>query len=762
MSKRYPGGIINRSAPVVVGPVDGEGGSAPGVWTLEQAGYYTKLNTWPKPIIPKALYSWGSNNDGQLGQNTIDNLSSPVQVGALTNWSYVTADVTSSYAIKSDGTLWSWGANAGGGQLGLNDRVSRSSPTQVGALTNWSTVSGGYFAALAIKKDGTLWSWGANGDGGLGQNDIVYRSSPVQVGSLTNWSTVSGAYFWAIATKNDGTLWSWGANNVGQLGQNNITNRSSPVQVGALTNWLRVSTSYRTSIAVKNDGTIWSWGLNDNGQLGQNDRVNRSSPVQVGALTNWSKLTKGPEKCRFVAATKTDGTLWAWGLNNNGQLGQNNLTNRSSPIQVGALNTWLNVNTLKYSTLAVKTDGTLWSWGQNLGLLGTNDVIYRSSPVQVGALTTWLFTGTGQSSSLALNAPSLEKSNLWVIGRNNFGQLAQNNLIYRSSPVLVSSRVSWSTTSNSVQGFFAIRTDGTLWGCGRNDSGQLGQNDAVARSTITQIGSSTDWASCMMGYSHVLAVKTNGTLWGWGKNQYGQIGSSDRVYRSSPTQIGALTNWLSVAGGQYCSIAIKTDGTLWAMGQNDSGGTLGTGNIINRSSPVQVGALTNWAKIALAQYSVAAVKTDGTLWTWGANDNGQLGQNDRGSGLSTSRSSPVQVGALTNWALVAVTGSSMYAIKTDGTLWAWGYNTSGDLGLNDTVNRSSPVQIGALTTWSKLANAAAIKTDGTLWAWGYNGEGQLGQNNKVYRSSPVQIGSNTNWSNITSGVAFGTVIALTN
>jgi len=181
-------------------------------------------------------------------------------------------------------------------------------------------VSGGYNHTLATKTDGTLWSWGYNGGGQLGVGDITNRSSPVQVGALTTWATIAGGNGTSIAIKTDGTLWSWGDNTYGNLGLGNTTNYSSPKQVGALTNWLtmRMGNTSRNTIATKIDGTLWSWGININGVLGLGNITNYSSPKQVGALTTWLNISAG---AYFTIATKTDNTLWAWGANFYGQLG---------------------------------------------------------------------------------------------------------------------------------------------------------------------------------------------------------------------------------------------------------------------------------------------------------------------------------------------------------------------------------------------------------------------------------------------------------
>ena len=196
--------------------------------------------------------------------------------------------------------MWSWGANDSG-QLGQNNTTYRSSPVQIGSLATWSQVTSAQSACFAIKTDGTLWSWGSNSYGLLGLNDAGYgtgRSSPVQVGALTNWLKISSGSGHCLAIKNDGTLWAWGNNASGRLGINNTSNRSSPVQVGALTTWLEISGSSNFSLAINTSGNLLTWGSNSDGYLGLGDTANRSSPTQVGSLTSWVRLAQ----CNSVAA----------------------------------------------------------------------------------------------------------------------------------------------------------------------------------------------------------------------------------------------------------------------------------------------------------------------------------------------------------------------------------------------------------------------------------------------------------------------------
>jgi len=334
------------------------------------------------------LFAWGANGKGQLAQNSATYYSSPVQVPGTT-WSTLAGGLSfnSSGAIKSDGTLWMWGDN-GHGNLGLNDTIKRSSPTQIPSTT-WSNVSAGgdnETSTIAIKTDGTMWAWGGNDQGNLGHNNRTDRSSPTQIPGTT-WKDVSNGADWVVATKTDGTAWSWGKNSHGYLGLNNTTEKSSPTQIPGTTWAYAAAGRPGNNVAVKTDGTLWAWGHNGNGALGQNNTTNYASPKQIPG-TSWDSSHPNKVNAGFYRAfaIKTDGTLWGWGANSNGELGNNNRTQYSSPVQIPGTN-WESIDNMYSVTLATKTDGTLWSWGYNyggvLGLNTSNPGANHSSPVQI-------------------------------------------------------------------------------------------------------------------------------------------------------------------------------------------------------------------------------------------------------------------------------------------------------------------------------------------------------------------------------------------
>jgi alpha-tubulin suppressor-like RCC1 family protein len=337
--------------------------------------------------IGDQLWGWGRqgfSSTGPLGTNDITSKSTPVTTFAGgTNWKQVSGGNIHTAAIKTDGTLWTWGSG-NSGRLGVNDLTNRITPvTTFAGGTNWKQVSGGSFHTVAIKTDGTLWTWGFGNAGQLGTNDITSRSTPVTTfAGGTNWKQVSGGFNHTAAIKTDGTLWTWGGGTSGQLGTNDTTNRSTPVTTFAGgTNWKQVSSGGYHTAAIKTDGTLWTWGYGNSGQLGTNDLTTRSTPVTTFAGgSSWKQVSSGNQ---HTAAIKTDGTLWTWGNGNAGQLGTNDITSRSTPVTTFAGGTnWKQSGSRVIGTSAIKTDGTLWTWGANAyGDLGTNDTTDRSTPV---------------------------------------------------------------------------------------------------------------------------------------------------------------------------------------------------------------------------------------------------------------------------------------------------------------------------------------------------------------------------------------------
>ena len=356
-------------------------------------------------FLEGGLWVWGFNNSAALGTNSLIAQSSPVQtISGGTNWRSVSLGGNHSAAIKTDGTLWLWGTGSVG-QLGTNSTIRQSSPVQtISGGNNWRSVSIGNNHSAAIKTDGSLWLWGTGGAGTLGNNSTINQSSPVQTISGGNdWKRISFGCSHSAAIKTDGTLWLWGQGICGELGNNTTLNRSSPVQtISGGTNWRSVSLGWVHTAAIKTDGSLWLWGRNVDGQLGASSpSAARSSPIQtISGGTNWRSIFAGRA---HNISIKTDGTLWSWGCNRYGQLGNNSTTTCYSPVQtITGGSDWRNISASGMVSSAIKTDGTLWQWGRN-GRLGDNLAIDRSSPVQtISGGTNWRSVSIGYVHSAAI------------------------------------------------------------------------------------------------------------------------------------------------------------------------------------------------------------------------------------------------------------------------------------------------------------------------------------------------------------------------
>jgi hypothetical protein len=344
------------------------------------------------------------------------------------------SDISSGYgtvvAKKTDGSVWGWGDNSLGQLGGLpqsNYYVSASLPNSGNVLKIFS----GTISTFLIKSNGTLWATGGNFNGNLGVNSTSPAiTTLVQVGTENNWKEVSGDYF-TIAVKYDGTLWAWGQNDGHQMGDGSCcADRLVPGQVGTDTDWQKVEVSgSRSAFAIKTNGTLWVWGTNISGLLGSNVVQSISVPTQFTTDSNWDKVAAGYV---HILALKTDGTLWAWGDGTTGGCGDGLPLSylRSSPHQVISTGTWATMSAGQQFSVGIKTDGTLWAWGQNdQGQLGDGTTTNKSLPEQIGTATNWQSVSCGYVGVAALRTDG----SLWTWGDNTYGQLCNGNPAISSS-----------------------------------------------------------------------------------------------------------------------------------------------------------------------------------------------------------------------------------------------------------------------------------------------------------------------------------------
>src|SRR6185369_5702908 len=493
------------------------------------------------------------------------------------------------------------------------------------------------------------------------------------------------------------------------------------------------------TVHLRADGTIWTSGSNWTGQLGDGTNLDRPAPVQVGRLsntTNWVAIATGDD---HALALKADGSLWAWGANSAGQLGDGSIAVRTQPVRVGSDNDWTAVAAGGASSFALKANGELYTWGSNtngqLGL-GSTDAFTHSNPVKVTS-SNWKAVSAGEFHTLALKADG----SLWAWGDNTKGQLG--NAAASSAPARIGTASDWTAIAAGGSTSFAIKVDGTLWAWGRNDDGQLGTGaaDGGVHNAPVKVTSAQDWTAVSAGNLHVLAVKRDGTFWAWGDNTSGQLGDGTKTNRYSPTRITdpvAIADIVTVAAGAFHSMALKANGELYGSGDNWSG-QLGSGSQTGSSTPFLLGTdEAGWVASEPGGDFTVARRSNGTLWTWGDNSRGQLGDN-----TVTSRPGPAKVGAASNWVAQSAGWSHTVALQAGGTLWAWGNNSKGQLGNGTTADQKTPTRITASSDWAAISagdfHTLALKTDGTLWAWGDNTKGQLGDGSTTGRLVPTRI-----------------------
>ena len=735
----------------------------------------------------------GLNDLGQLGDGTTVTRFGPVPV--LSGVQTFSAGGAHSLFVKTDGTVWACGNN-GAGQLGDGTTTNRSTPVQVQGLSDVKAVSAsGVYPwgpspngwSLFLKTDGTVWASGYNGDGQFGDGSKTSRTTPVQV--LADVAAISTGVTHSLFLKTDGSAWASGYNYYGQLGDGTTTNRASPVQV--MTGVVAIAAGYSHSLFLKADGSVWVTGSNDNGQLGDGTDTNskRSTPVQI--MTGVSAIAASYSHSLFL---KTDGSAWGAGRNDYGQLGS--ASSSTPPFNFSPVKILDGVNALAagfMQSLFLKPDGFAWATGNNnVGAAGygayslsrtpilllnatpnqtitfgfpTDDTYPYQASLALGATsdvglpvsyTVLSGPATVSGSVLNVSAPGSVTVRAFQNGSLNyfpaapvdrtftFLKLSQSiafnppsSLPPTSGPILLFA----SATSGLEVGLTVASGPAYLEG---NTLHVTGSGSVVLRAT--QPGDTYYEAAAAVERTLVVGdpARTAQTI------TFAEL--PDRVFGDAAFPLDATaSSGLPVSVVVLSGPATYADGLLTLTGA----GTVSlratqAGDATYDTAPPAERTFTVFAsglKAASAGYRHSLfLKTDGTAWAVGDNSKGQLGD-----GSTTSRTAPVRV--LANVRALSAGVSHSLFIKTDGTAWAVGGNSDGELGDGTQTSRTTPVQIlsgvrAVATSCSpypagsqQLTHASSLflKTDGTVWSTGYNQYGQLGDGGGASRSTPFQI-----------------------
>lgn len=781
-------------------------------FTAISAGSYRSLAIRDNGTV-WVLGSNDLNPDHPLPQT----ITPPLQISGLTN--VVSVAVAQSvypysYAVESDGSVWAFKDD---GTSGLTQVTIPYSPVNPGQKIVSITVSSNpyYSRALALDNEGNVWEWNDN---------TSPFSTPIKQSIPTPVSSVASGYSHDLALTTAGTVWAWGGNDQGQIG--NGTSRDNtgigPTQVvdptntaggpnnGMLINITAIAASNFGSLALKTDGTVSGWGTAFYGELG--DDINGAmtiTPTPITRLSNIASISAGDYHSLFVS--NNGGTVQAMGLNDHGQLGNgtggdlSNTYDSAIPVSVSSISGVTNVSAGVLHSMALKSDGTVWGWGaaNNSGGVGSGALIDSNIPVTVHfncsvapnsgpaiSGTDIVITGSNFSTdgptivtfgsdpatpglnplvvnphTIDVTTPSGTAGAVNVNVTNNGSTTTiTNGFTYTGSgggPAPAFCAFSGFTANSIITGdnsSFALKSDGTVWAWG-DTYGQFGAGGSETSNIPVQVPGLTGITAIAAGKAnHALALKGDGTVWAWGYNPFGQLGDGSTTdHLDTPVQVSNLAGITAIAAGVNHSLALKGDGTVWAWGMN-AAGELGDGTggdrTLNHNSdvPVQVSNLTDITAITAGSDHSLALKGDGTVWAWGYNEFGQLGD-----GTVTDRNAPVQVSGLSGMTGLTAGFWHSVALKGDGTVWSWGFNEEAELGDGTTTSRSSPVQVtglsGVMTSISSKDNhSLALKSDGTVWAWGYQGVGHYG--GQLFDMSAAQLSEFSSITAIADGASY--------
>jgi alpha-tubulin suppressor-like RCC1 family protein len=815
------------------------------------------------------IYSWGYNAYGQLGNNTVVNSLAPIDIssfgalagkiiakiaaGGVTS-DYSGAHYSQSAAIDSNGRLYVWGYNANG-QVGDNTTVQRNVPTAVyadGALNGKTLkdvdVSG--LHTIALDSNGQVYTWGYNYTGQLGNNTTTESATPIAIsnyGGLIGKNIVSitadsNAYYTTYifghssALDSNGKVYTWGYNGYGQLGDNTVTQRNIPTAVytdGVLSGKVirDVSSAGSHMLALDTEGQVYAWGGNYYGQLGDNTVTQRNAPIVVastGLLNNKAieSVEAGGRTYHRPSnvfnffeqsfALDSNGQLYSWGYNAQGQLGDNTVVNRSTaveaydrvdiPFDFKIDGIHVNVHTITPSSLMVIAPAH--AAGMTTISVDAPSTDNRTLP------NSYEYTRTpspneGLDASSFSIAPSSAYNTggdtVTIVGANfqdgakvKFGAVTTNTTFIDANTItaivpasqqigLVSMTIiNPDGQSGEIQNAFEMKQAAPIVTNVDPTSGPT-----TGYNSITLNGSgytkNLQFKKVSSGGTHSCGVTGEGKLYCWGQNAQGQLGNNSTIQSNIPTPVdvsGVLASKtiVDVKAGLYHTIALDNDGKIYSWGYN-AYGQLGNNTVVNSLAPIDIssfGALAGKiiAKIAAggvtsdysgAHYSQsAAIDSNGRLYVWGYNANGQVGDN-----TTVQRNVPTAVyadGALNGKTLkdVDVSGLHTIALDSNGQVYTWGYNYTGQLGNNTTTESATPIAISnyggligknivsitadsnAYYTTYIFGHSSALDSNGKVYTWGYNGYGQLGDNTVTQRNIPTAV--------YTDGVLSGKVI----
>ncbi len=682
---------------------------------------------------------WGQNDFGQLGDGTTTNRTTPVSV-PIEGVHSVSAGREHACALKDDGTVWCWGRGAEG-ELGNGGTANSGVPVQVTGITSAIEVTAGRYHTCAILTDSSARCWGLNSSYQLGDTTTTNRSSPVSARVVAITSIAPGLNHTCVSAAN-GNVYCWGVNSSGEIGDGTTSTRTTPVEVTGIENAVRVYSFAQHNCVLLSDQTVRCWGRGTEGQLGNGGTSNRTTPVTATGLSDVVRISTS--ETHSCAARNTDGagTLYCWGSNTNGKLGNGTTTNRTTPVTVANVSNGWRVSAGVGHTCALSFDGLLRCWGLNAsGQLADGTTTNRTTAVSSVGFRQPDVHLVATSPTHTCGVRSDGTVRCW--GSNGSGQLGNGTTTQRSTPVAVTGVENAVAVAVGTTHSCALLRSGRVWCWGANSSGQLGDGTTTNRSTAAAVINVSTAAAIAASGSQTCVRLANGTVSCWGANTNGQLGDGTTTQRPSPVSTRGLSYRSSAnsiatgAGGHTC--AGLEDGTIRCWGANTVG-QLGDGTTFNRTIPVEVSGITTQRGLAsFLSQSSCTVLLDGTTRCWGSNVSGGFG-----NGTTTSVSTAVAAFTGITTAASMTIGSHGCVRLLDGTARCAGRNDTGMLGDGTTTQRLTPVTVSGLTdaadiSGGEVSHTCARLQTGAMRCWGNNSSNQLGDGTTTTRTTPVTL-----------------------
>lgn len=689
---------------------------------------------------------FGNGSSGRLGNGSSTNRNVPVQAGAASNWLSLASNDAHTCGIKTSGNLWCWGANSFG-QLGTGNTEQQTLPAYHSLVTKWSDVAVGANHSCAIREDGALLCWGRNTSGQLGIGSTASpQLAPMVVNVVVNvtpegdWKRVVAARDTTCAQKNDGRLYCWGSNANDETSKSGGGTVTLPHLVestpgGSDIDWTTFATG-QTSCAIKTSGALYCWGRNAEGQLGDGTTTKSPAPKLIASGTAFKLIRTGFAHTCAIAAS---GSLFCWGRNQAAQVKAGAAARVTTPALVDDASQWVDLALGTLHSCALDDVGRVRCWGAHgFGATGQGRFDYALVPTQVGSAKDWTSVHAYGETACARSLGGT--SSCW--GSTELGSLGLDSTASLAAPTPLITPLT--RVAPGRQHACGIDKSDMVRCSGLGGNGQLGLGTTASASAFALIASTGKpwaglvWSKVASSENASCAIATSGALYCWGANCYGQVDAS--LTSNSVTSLTKVApalsdSWSALAAGQNHHCATRTDGSLRCWGRNIDG-QIGNGKAEDGSCTIKTAPFDHglgWSgNLAAGVNHSCAIRNDGSLWCWGGNQSGQLGDN-----TTVAKLAPVQIGVATDWARVAAGNRTTCATKTSGALYCWGTNGVGQLGVGDLGQRQLP----ALVLDSAVADVAvgfthtcAVKTDGTLWCWG---SGELGQNGLASSWSPV-------------------------